>query len=422
MAEPQAFTNASFGSSLRHLRTERGLSLGDLARLVNYSRSHLSRVETGNKRPTEGLARRCDEVLDAQGSLSQLVARPPRRRQRGRISPAQLPRNISDFTGRTDVFGELDRMLAEVDRQQDGQAVVTLVDGAAGVGKTATVVYWGHQVRARFPDGVLFADLQGFGPRGRSSDSRDVLRNFLTVLGATGDSLPDDVQHLAADYRSMLAGKRLLIVLDNAFSAEQVRPLLPASPRCMTVVTSRSRLAGLVAREGAHRVTVPYLTEAECAELLSRIGGLPSVRGNTRCRYPFLPLALRIAVERMDAVGGIELCEQRNPDSILTSLRTVNDETSTMYTVLSWSYHYLQPEVARAFRLLGTRTADPFTVAEAAELLRTDVVHSRKVLDSLVDIHLLEPASPSEYRFEGMVRAFARECVRRHEGPVERAG
>lgn len=388
------------------------MSLGDLARLVNYSRSHLSRVETGNKRPTEGLAQRCDEVLGAQGNLSKLLVRPPRR-QRGRIRPAQLPRNVSDFTGRTDVFRELDGILAEVGRQRDGQAVVAVVDGAAGVGKTATVVYWGHEVRARFPDGVLFADLQGFGPWGRPADSRDVLRNFLTALGAAGDSLPDDVQYLAANYRSVLTGKRMLIVLDNAFSAEQVRPLLPASPRCMTVITSRSRLAGLVAREGAYRVTVPYLTDDECAELLSRISGVPSVRRNARCRCRFLPLALRIAVERMDGGGGVEVCERCNPDSMLTYLRTINDETSNMYTVLSWSYHYLQPEAAQAFRLLGTRAGDTFTVSEAARLLGVDTAKAQKVLDSLTDIHLLEFASSHEYRFEKMVKAFARERGRR---------
>lgn len=422
MMERQVSTSAQFGLSLRLLRKERGLSLGDLARLVNYSSSHLSRVETGKKRAAEGLARRCDEVLEAEGGLLDLLVRPPRR-QKGRTNPAQLPRSVADFTGRADVLAELDATLAEVDRQRDGQAVVTVVDGAAGVGKTATVVYWGHRVRASFPDGVLFADLQGFGPGQRSASIQEVLRSFLTALGAPSESLSMELQHLAAGYRSMLMGKRLLIVLDNALSAEQVRPLLPASSGCMTVITSRSRLAGLVARDGAYRVTVPLLTEAEYDGLLARLAGaaLPG-KVNAICEYRYLPLTVRIAVERMETVGGIEMYERCDPDALLQYLCAINDETSNLYTVLSWSYRSLRPEAARGLRVLGSRSGTTVTVSEAAKILGTDVVNARKVLDSLTDIHLLEHVSRNEYHFEGIVKAFARECARREGYLAARAG
>ncbi|MEU7636087.1 MULTISPECIES: helix-turn-helix domain-containing protein [unclassified Streptomyces] len=405
--------NVSFGSSLRLLREERGLSLGDLARLVNYSRSHLSRVETGKKQPAEGLVRLCDEALEAKGSLLALLVRAPRR-QSGRMCPIQLPRSISDFTGREGALDELNAMLSEVHRQGDGQAVVTVVEGAAGVGKTATVVHWGHRVRSHFPDGVLFADLQGFSPGGRPVSSHQVLRNFMTALGAVPDELPRELPHLAASYRSLLTGQRLLIVLDNAASAEQVRPLLPASPRCMAVVTSRSRLTGLVTRDGSYRITVPHLTESECAKLLSRLGGAPlPPKGKAHCVCRYLPLTVRIAAERRESVGGMDICERCGSDSLLKYLYNTGDDVSNMYTALSWSYRYLQPEAARGFRLLAAGVGDTVTVSEAGRLLGTDVMWARKVLDSLADIHLLQRLSRDEYHFPKTVKGFARELAGR---------
>ncbi|MGW3009065.1 helix-turn-helix domain-containing protein [Streptomyces sp. NPDC001219] len=402
---------ASFGSSLRALRKERGLSLGDLARLVNYSRSHLSRVETGKKQPAEGLVRLCDEALGAKGSLLALAVRSPRRRS-GRTSPVQLPRSIADFTGREETLEQLDAMLAEVHRQRDGQAVATVVEGAAGVGKTAAVVHWSHGVRSHFPDGVLFADLQGFSTAGRPVGSRQVLRSFMTALGADPGYLAGELHDLAASYRSLLTGKRVLIVLDNAAGAEQVRPLLPASPQCMAVITSRSRLTGLVTRDGAYRITVPYLSEGECTRLLSRLAGAPlPLERNACCACRYLPLTVRIAVEQREMMDGLELCERCGSEALLKYLCTTHDETSDMYTALSGSYRHLQPEAARGLRLLGGCAGYVVTVSEAAHILGSDIVRAQRVLDALADIHLLHRSSREEYRFEKTVKGFARELA-----------
>ncbi|MEU2359692.1 helix-turn-helix domain-containing protein [Streptomyces noursei] len=422
MTKRVVFSNASFGSSLRLLREERGLSLGDLSRLVNYSRSHLSRVETGKKQPAEGLVRLCDDALDAKGSLLALLVRAPRR-QSGRSCPIQLPRSISDFTGREGALDELDALLSEVHRQNDGQAVVTVVEGAAGVGKTATVVHWGHGVRSHFPDGVLFADLQGFGPGGRPVSTRQVLRNFMTALGAEPVEFSGEIHHLAASYRSLLTGRRLLIVLDNAATAEQVRPLLPASPRCMTVITSRSRLTGLVTRDGSHRITVPPLTASECDALLSRLGvASRPPKGASPCACQYLPLTVRIAAERRETVGGMDICERCGSDALLTYLYSTGDDVSNMYTALSWSYRYLPPAVARAFRVLAAEVRDTVTVSAAARLLGVEVMGARKMLESLADIHLLQCLSSDEYRFEKTVRGFARELDGRDVARFARAG
>ncbi|MDX3230409.1 helix-turn-helix domain-containing protein [Streptomyces sp. ME19-01-6] len=411
--------HVAFGNALRALRIDKGMSLSELARAVNYSKSHLSRIETGGKRPTQALALRCDEVLTAGGRLIALAAGAKHRGKGKPVALAQLPRAITGFEGRVEVLAELDAALAGVDRQLDGQAVVTVIDGAAGAGKTAAVVNWAHQVVKYFPDGTMFADLHGFGPVGEPTEPRRVLRGFLKALGHCGKTLSNDVDHLAAAYRSALVGKRMLIVLDNAVNAEQVRPLLPAESGCMVVVTSRSRLSGLVTRDGAVRVTMPAMTMVEGVNLLSRLTRTALDLDNETAERVVaacdrLPLSVRIAAER-GWRGDLLPTARCDAHTLLSRLSTVDDETSTMSAVLSWSYRRLAPEAGHAFRVLGVHSCGDIAAPDAAMLLETSTTRARQLLDALSDIHLLEALPGDRYRFGGIMRAFAVECARRAE-------
>jgi len=407
----------SFGSALRSRRTEMGVSLGSLARMVNYSKSHLSRVETGNKSPTVGLARRCDDVLKAEGTLVRLAAEAPRRSARTAQVPAQLPRVVKDFSGRRQELDALDLALTETCDGEEGRSAVVLLDGPMGVGKTATALHWGHRVAGHFADGTLFADLGGFGPADRPASPRKVLRGFLASLGIPWKTLSGDVQQLSAQFRTALSGKRLLIVLDNAADPEQVRPLLPAGPGCLALVTSRNRMPGLVIRDGARRVTLSAMTAEESRALLKAVSG--GAFGETTierlaeigCR---LPLPMRTAAARHLAFGADRPVEWCDSTSLLSSLSVSGDRADALSELLGWSYRSLGPEPARAFRLLGTGAAARFTAWDAALLLGTGTSEAERLLRELADVHLVGREGGA-FAFDPILRAFAVECSRSAE-------
>jgi hypothetical protein len=161
--------------------------------------------------------------------------------------------------------------------------VISVIDGTAGIGKAALAVHWAHQVADRFPDGQLYVNLRGFDPAGTPVTPTEAIRGFLGALGVPSAQVPAGVQEQAARYRSLVAGRRMLVPLDNARDAGQVRPLLPGSPGCLVVVTSRSRLLSLVAVEGAEPLSLDVLTMAEARELLSRrLGAVRLARGRRR--------------------------------------------------------------------------------------------------------------------------------------------
>ncbi|MFH8977933.1 helix-turn-helix domain-containing protein [Streptomyces sp. NPDC017890] len=391
------YPTRSFGSALRAARGDRGLSLGQLAQLVNYSKSHLSRVETGGKAPTKLLAQRCDEALRTGGRLSSLVASD----LSGRTGPSlnQLPRAVPGLVGRAAILSALDRALHQSDKRHDpAECNVVVVDGQAGIGKTTTVLHWAHGVAHQFPDGVLFADLGGFGP-GLPVDETDVLRHFMASLGGQVDAeVP--AEHLAARYRSLMTGKRALIVLDNAADAGQVRPLLPAAGGCHVVVTSRNRLSGLVVRDGAERVTVPPVTKEEAWRLLEAAAGpwfersaAPDIARS--CGY--VPLALRVAAENT----------ARWHRSLFDGLDCGVDEATTLRTVLSWSYRTLTPAAANALQRLAATGGRIVSPATAADLLGTGVHEAHMLLDALAEIHLLDQVAPCAYRIDELTVAFS---------------
>ncbi|MFD5537578.1 helix-turn-helix domain-containing protein [Streptomyces sp. NPDC127079] len=388
----------SFESALRAARCERGLSLGQLAQLVNYSKSHLSRVETGDKAPTDMLARRCDEALRTGGRLSRLIDAD--RSGRRDLPLNQLPRAVPSLVERAATITALDRAL----HRDSAECTVVVVDGQAGIGKTTTALHWAHGVARQFPDGVLFTDLGGFGP-GEPANETDVLRHFIASLGGQVD-VEASAEHLAARYRSLMTGKRVLIMLDNAASAGQVRPLLPAAGGCYVLVTSRDRLSGLVVRDGAERVTVPPVPKDEALRLLEAVAGPRFDRSAApglahSCGY--VPLALRVAAEN---IAGWH----RSP---FDGLGGGADEATTLRTVLSWSYRKLAPAAAKALQRLAVTGGETVTPATAADLLGIGVNEAHLLLGMLAEIHLLHQVEPGAYTFDQLTAAFSAELSER---------
>jgi DNA-binding SARP family transcriptional activator/tetratricopeptide (TPR) repeat protein len=386
-----------------------------------YQRVRHQLVEELGIEPGPAMRRMHEHVLAGES-----VTAPGSWRAPARLVPAQVPHDVPNFTGRADELRRLAQLCADAtDDNLGGSVVISAIDGAAGVGKTALAIRLANQMAASFPDGQLFLDLRGFDPRHPPLTPEDALEHLLRGLGADTEMLKADVVAQAALYRSLLAGRRVLVVLDNTVSAEQVRPLLPASKGCLALVTSRSRLSGLVARDGATRVSLDVLREAESLELLRRILGAAQVDADigiareltAHCGH--LPLALRIAAERIGDSDHYELAdmvaELRTEHDRLDVLSTVDDESSVVRAVFSWSYQALKPDDARAFRLLGLHPAVEVGLAEAAALLGTDVHATRRRLDGLVRWHLLEQVARDRYRFHDLLRIYAAECAERDE-------
>ncbi len=290
---------------------------------------------------------------------------------------------MTGFVGRKKELRRLEELCAAVDSEEQGRSVViSAIDGAGGVGKTAAfAIHAAHSLVDTFPDGQLFVDLRGFDPRLPPVTAGEALGHLLRGLGADIEHLHGgDIDAQSALYRSILAGRRVLVVLDNAVSAEQVRPLLPGSAGCLALVTSRNRLAALTARDGAVRLIPSVLEPEESVELLRRILGTrivdraPEETRELAALCGHLPLALRIAAERIASSGHDELADVvgqlRDERARLDALSLEDDESAAVRAVFSWSYQTLKPEHAHTFRLLGLHPGVQFGVEDAAALLQ----------------------------------------------------
>jgi len=329
--------------------------------------------------------------------------------------PAQLPHDVAGFTGRRRELAELE----QTRRAESGTLIVSAIDGPGGVGKTALAIRFGHQIAHDFPDGQLYLNLRGFDSHGPPLAPDEALRRLLNSLGVALEKVPEDTDDASALYRSLLAEKKMLLLLDNAVSTSQVRPLLPGRSRCLVLVTSRNRLAGLVSRDGAHTVPIDVLAPTEATLLLERIigtdrtGAEPLATSELARLCGHLPLALRVAAERAAMYPARSLAELAHELSgehdRLDVLATADDEQATVRAVFSWSYHALKPELASAFRLLGLHVGPDFDVRAAAALIGQSVEEVRPLLHALAAGHLLEPGARDRFHFHDLLRLYALE-------------
>ncbi|MGX7827767.1 ATP-binding protein [Actinokineospora sp. 24-640] len=343
--------------------------------------------------------------------------------------PGQLPAAVVGFTDRDDCVAELDRLLAAITESSPSSVVVAAIGGTAGVGKTALALHWAHRVRGDFPDGQLYADLQGHGPH-TPANPNSVLGGFLTALGMPPASQPDEVDPRAACFRGLIDGKRLLVVLDNVGSVDQVRPLLPGSASCFVIVTSRDALNGLVAREGAARIGVSPLPAGHAAELFSAIVGQRAAEDAASvaeivelCER--LPLTIRIAAELANSESGTPLAdladELRGEQDRLDAFEAGDDIQSCIRAVFSWSYHHLSTDAARAFRLIGLHPERELGAGAVIALSGLSGASARRAVRELCRAHLLEEPVAGRHRMHDLLRLYAAELAIDEETPESRS-
>jgi tetratricopeptide (TPR) repeat protein len=335
---------------------------------------------------------------------------------------------VRQFTGRD---GELAALTGLLDTGGAGSptAVISAIGGMAGVGKTALAVHWAHEAAGRFPDGQLYIDLRGYDPAAPPLAAADALAGFLRALGVPGRDVPGSADERVATYRSLLAGRRFLVLLDNARDAEQVRPLLPGSPGCMTLVTSRDSLGGLVAADGAVRLEVDLLPLPEAVDLLAGLIGAraaddPDATVRLAAQCGRLPLALRVAAQLAVMRSGVALAsltaELADLQNRLDVLETGGDERTAVRAVFTWSYQDLDPVAARMFRLLGVHHGPDISVPAAASLAGVSRAQARRALQELTRAHLVREDAPGRFSCHDLLRAFAAELAAAHDSPAQR--
>ena len=378
--------------------------------------------ESGARSELSGSARDVIQARDVSGGVHFHRADPE-----PAPVPRQLPGNARGFVGRIAETRQLDEALAHV-QDDPGAMALLVITGTAGVGKTSLAVHWAHRVRHEFPDGQLYINLRGYDP-GEPVVPDEALDRFLRALGMPADAVPADSQAKESAYRSMVADRRILIVLDNASSARQVRPLLPGTPSCVVLVTSRSRLSGLVAREGARRVFVDVLPPAEAVELLRRVTSdyrhddQPGELSELARLCVGLPLALRIAGERAASRPQTLLrdliASLRNETELWDVLSAGDeDDADAVRTVFAWSYRALPSDVAHLFCLLGLHPGPHLGLAAIAALAGESTSRTRQQLDVLVGAHLIEQPAPDRYQFHDLLRAYAVDKTQDLDDPV----
>ena len=398
--------------------------------LEHYHRLREHLAEELGIDPSPEMQKLYHQILIADPGLG-----PPTTQHRGepaavpiRRSPAQLPADMHLFTGRKEELTQLDRLLATDGREDaagSGSTSVPMVaiSGTAGVGKTGLAVRWAHQNAGRFPDGQLYVDLRGYDLDQPASPA-DALTGFLYALGVPKTEIPDELADQAARYRTEVAGRRILIVLDNARTVEQVRPLLPGSPTCVVLVTSRDSLSGLVSRHGAGRLDLDLLPLADSRSLLrqligQRVDAEPAAAADLAHLCARLPLALRVAAEfaaSRPSVSLAELVVELNDEQRrLDLLDGAGDPRTGVDAVFSWSYRALPADVARFFRLLSLHPGQDLEPYAAAALCETSPETATRALVLLARAHLVQPADTGRYGIHDLLRAYARRLTARHD-------
>ena len=415
---------------LAQRRKALGLTQEQLAERLEVGRTTVARWERGEAQPLPGLrpklarvlkvgADRIEELLSLEGPLDGPVP----------VVPRQLPPAVADFTGRAAELTALEGTLDLAGAGGPGTVVISAISGMAGVGKTALAIHFAHQIAARFGDGQLYVNLRGFTPSGTPVDPEAAICGFLDALGVPPEGIPTEPEAQGNLYRSLLADKRMLIVADNARDEQQVRPLLPATPGSLVLVTSRSQLTGLAATEGAHLVSLDVLGQAEAVELLGarigspRAGADPEAISEIASLCGGLPLALSVAGARAVARPAFGLTalagELRDIARRMDALDS-GDPRASVRAVFSLSYRLLTPEAARMFRLLGLHPGPDISVPAAVSLAGTDEPAARRALRDLTRANLIDEHAPGRYTFHDLVRAYAAAQARDTDSSMER--
>jgi hypothetical protein len=292
-----------------------------------------------------------------------------------------------------------------------------VITGGAGAGKTTLAAHWAHQVAHRFPDGQLYADLHGFAAVG-PADPAGVVRELLDALQGPAARIPASPAAQGGLYRSLLAARRALVLLDNAADVSQLRPLLPASPGCVVVITSRNRLTGLAAAEGVRLLSLDPLADDEARDLLAsrlgrhRLAGEPRATADLIQLCAGLPLALAIIVGRLTASPGLPIAavvrEMSDARFGLDALET-GDAATSARSVFSWSYRKLSGPAKRVFRLIGSHRGAEITLSDAARLAGIPERHARRLLNELTHTYLAAEQPPGRFTVHPLMRAFAAE-------------
>ncbi|SEF38392.1 Helix-turn-helix domain-containing protein [Amycolatopsis pretoriensis] len=415
----------TFGTELRDVRVARGLSLTELAARTHYSRAHLANVEHGRRAATTELAEACDTALEAGGELLALIPRPRQSDSEATVArPAQLPAAPGRFVGRSAQLSALDAVSDKADRLS-----IATVHGLPGVGKTTLALYWAHREIGRFPDGQLFADLRGHSGHQSPASPAEILEDFLISLGLTPADVPPSEEKRAALFRTMTHDRRMLVVLDNAVSTDQVRPLLPGAAGSTVLVTSRVMLTGLVVRAGATQLGLAPFTADDSLRFLREVVGprvddepLAAQAVLDRCGH--LPLAVAVAAERIAAHPirlaelAEDLAEERQRLAALAS-----DEDADVRAVFSWSYRALPTAAARMFRVLGLHPGKEISVPAAAALADMESGQAAHLLRTLAMCHLVEEADRDHFWLHDLLRVYATEQALAVDSPedIERA-
>jgi tetratricopeptide (TPR) repeat protein len=441
---PAEGTLEAFASGLRRLRHAAGRpSYRTLARRAGYSASSLAAAASGRTVPSlavtlayAGACRgdlaewevRWEELqvkLAAEGRATAPVAPAASATPEQAAIPREVPLDVYGFTGRDAELATLDALLEAGGQRPD--LVVAAVSGTGGVGKTALVVHWAHRVIDRYPDGQLYVDLRGYDPE-RPVRPADALAAFLRALGVSSDQLPPDTDERTALYRSLLAGRRVLVVLDNAHSTAQVRPLLPGTSSSLAVVTSRDSLDDLVVRDGACRIDLDLLPRAEAVALLHTLIGERVVAEREAAatlaeRCARLPLALRIAAERAvdrATVRLTDLVAELAGHRGLELFEVDADERTAVRAVFSWSYRYLPPDTARTFRLLGLHPGQDIDRYAVAALVGGAVDQTWQSVEALERAHLVASARTGRVGMHDLLRQYAAEHATNDDSDADR--
>jgi tetratricopeptide (TPR) repeat protein/transcriptional regulator with XRE-family HTH domain len=425
-------TAASLGARLRVLRERALLTQEELAEQSGVSVGTISGIETGHiHRPRSATLRRLADALGLTGperqALLDSTGGPP---AQAAMVPHQLPADVVTFTGRQAEVAQLQRVLAAV--EGTAPVVISAIQGTGGIGKSALAIHAAHRLAGDYPDGQLYVDLHGATAGLAPLAPIEVLGRFLRALGVDPAAIPTGLEEAAAAFRSQLAGRRMLVVLDNARDAAQVRPLLPGMPGCGVLVTSRRALAGL---DGVRHLHLDVLPAAEAVELLGRLAGPGRVAAEpqaaaeiARC-CGWLPLALRIAGARLAARPGWPLRllagrladAQRRLDELELADTGVRASLAVSHQELAGSVDPADQAAAEAFGLLGLPDGPDLAVPVAARLLDVADAAAETALERLVDARLLESPSPGRYRLHDLLRLYARELAAEQHTEPERA-